>query len=300
MRYVISLIIFLLLSFNLEAQNLQNGKRLYEGACLPCHGVEGDGQGPAAKELNPKPKDFTAGWYKFRSTLHGQMPTDEDIAKTITRGVPRTSMPPYEQIFNEDEILDMVEYIKTYTDRFERWGTGDPIQIPIEIQKTAETITEGKKVYMALRCWECHGPDGKGKGPISSQLKDDMDNPIKAFDFTRGSFKAGSTNSEIYLTFNAGLSGTPMGMYYDRFLYTKKDFKDLSFFEKHLSEKQLKDLNTYIAHLPSKNEVDALNSEDREELINSRRWALVHFVKSLSRKKGWFYKLFLEDVEVTK
>jgi mono/diheme cytochrome c family protein len=294
-------LLFFLLSSSITAQpSLQNGKRLYEGACLPCHGADGDGNGLAAKGLNPKPKDLTTGWYKFRSTPHGQMPTDEDILKTISQGVPRTTMPAFEQIFDEDEILDIVEYLKTFTDRFERWGPGDPIQIPTEIPLTPETVAEGKRVYQALRCWECHGQNGRGKGPISSELKDDMDNPIKAFDFTVGKYKAGSTNREIYKTFNTGLSGTPMGTYLDAFLFTKEDFKNMSPYEKYLSEAQLNDLLAYISTLPAKEEVEALRQEEREELANGRRWALVHFVKSLSRKRGWFHKLFVEDVEVTK
>ncbi len=303
MRYFNSIVVLLIWSvfFDINAQvNPQNGKNLYEGACLPCHGVEGDGSGPAAEALNPKPKDLTTGWYKFRSTPHGQMPTDEDIVETISKGVPGTTMPSFERIFDESEILDIVEYIKKFTDRFERWGPGDPIEIPSEIPVTAESIAEGKKVYYALKCWECHGTDGKGKGPLSKKLKDDMDNPIEAFDFTGGVFKAGSTNSEIYKTFNTGLSGTPMGTYYDRILYTKEDFNDLTPYEKYFTDKQMEDFLPYISSLPAKKDLESLTQKEREELANRRRWALVHFVKSLTRKRGWFYKLFLEDVEVTK
>jgi cytochrome c oxidase cbb3-type subunit 2 len=301
MRYLSPFIILLILSFHIEAQdNLQNGKRLYEGACLPCHGTEGDGNGPGAAGLNSQAKDFTTGWYKFRSTPHGQMPSDDDIARTISRGVPRTTMPAFEKILHEDEILDIVQYLKTFSDRFERWGTGDPIEIPPEIPMTNETIAEGQRVYQALKCWECHGLNGKGKGPLSSQLKDENDNPIKAFDFTSGLYKGGSTSREIYKTFNTGLSGTPMGTYFDAFLYTQEDFEDLSAYEKYFSETQLNDFRAYITTLPTRTEMDSLTPPKREELANRRRWSLVHFVKSLIRPKGWFYKLFFEDIEVTK
>lgn len=296
---VMTLILFVFFSIHAQV-NPGNGKYLYEGACLPCHGAEGDGSGPAAKGLNPKPKDLTTGWYKFRSTPHGQMPTDDDIVKTISKGVPGTTMPSFERIFDESEILDIVEYLKKFTDRFERWGPGDPIDIPSETPVSAESIAEGKKVYYALKCWECHGIDGKGKGPLSKKLKDDMDNPIKAFDFTGGVFKAGSTESEIYKTFNTGLSGTPMGTYSDRILFAKEDFNDLSPYKEYFTDKQMEDFLSYVSTLPAKNDLESLSQNEREELANIRRWDLVHFVKSLTRKRGWFYKLFFEDVEVTK
>jgi mono/diheme cytochrome c family protein len=303
MRYLKTIVVLLILFvfFNINAQvNPENGKYLYEGACLPCHGVEGDGSGPAAKGLNPKPKDLTTGWYKFRSTPHGQMPTDEDIVRTISKGIPGTTMPSFKRIFDENEILDIVQYIKRFSDRFERWGPGDPIEIPSEIPMTTESIAQGKNVYRAIKCWECHGVNGKGKGPLSKKLKDDMDNSIKAFDFTVGVFKAGSSDSEIYKTFNTGFSGTPMGTYYDRILFAKEDFKDLTPYEKYFTDKQMEDFLSYVSTLPTKKDLALLTQNEREELASRRRWALVHFVKSLTRKKGWFYKLFFEDVEVTK
>lgn len=301
MRYLAMAVILLLLSFGITAQdNLQKGQQLYEGACLPCHGVEGEGNGPAAPALNPKPKDFTSGWYEFRSTPHGQMPTDEDIARSISRGIPRTRMPAFGGIFSEDEILDIVQYIKSFSDRFERWGSGESIEIPPEIPLTAESVAEGKQVYQVLKCWECHGFNGRGKGPLSSQLKDEKENPIKAFDFTLGIYKGGSTNQDIYRTLNTGLSGTPMGTYQDAFLYTRENFEDLSAYEKYFSEAQMQALRDYISSLPTNKEVQALSEKERTELVNRRRWALVHYVKSLTRKKGWFYKLFKEDLEATR
>src|SRR4051812_9412553 len=61
---------------------------LYQARCAVCHGVAGQGDGPAAALLTPAPRDFTTGVYKFRSTPSGTLPTEADVLRTITRGLP--------------------------------------------------------------------------------------------------------------------------------------------------------------------------------------------------------------------
>ena len=51
-----------------------------------CHGVTGDGQGPAAQYLNPPPRDYRLGQFKFTSTPRGSKPRREDLARIIRRG----------------------------------------------------------------------------------------------------------------------------------------------------------------------------------------------------------------------
>src|SRR5579871_3796418 len=48
---------------------LQEGRNLYMRHCLHCHGVSGDGDGPTAQYLNPRPRDYRQGVFKFTSTL---------------------------------------------------------------------------------------------------------------------------------------------------------------------------------------------------------------------------------------
>ena len=69
---------------------MERGRKLYFRACAPCHGVQGDGNGPAARGFDPAPRNFRRGAYKFRTTVSGALPLDEDMERTIREGVPGT------------------------------------------------------------------------------------------------------------------------------------------------------------------------------------------------------------------
>src|SRR2546423_13932599 len=65
---------------------------VYNHACSWCHGKDGRGDGPAAFSINKyrltRPRDFTRGRFKLRSTPSGQLPTDDDLLRTVERGLP--------------------------------------------------------------------------------------------------------------------------------------------------------------------------------------------------------------------
>ena len=48
-----------------------NHTGLYREHCAHCHGISGDGAGPTARTLNPYPRDFRLGKFKFKSTPAG-------------------------------------------------------------------------------------------------------------------------------------------------------------------------------------------------------------------------------------
>jgi mono/diheme cytochrome c family protein len=66
---------------------------LYRKHCAQCHGITGDGLGPSSALLNPYPRDFRRGSFKFKSTTQGAKPTLEDLVRTIEHGLAGTSMP---------------------------------------------------------------------------------------------------------------------------------------------------------------------------------------------------------------
>ncbi|MEE8191053.1 MAG: cytochrome c, partial [Candidatus Scalindua sediminis] len=93
------------------------GKKIYEKRCYYCHGVKGDGNGPAAPRLDPKPRNFTRNEYKIRSTELGTLPTDEDLFRIITSGVEGTAMPFWSTLSSE-ERWQVIYYVKTFYEGF--------------------------------------------------------------------------------------------------------------------------------------------------------------------------------------
>ena len=196
----------------------QNAKSDYRRYCAGCHGELGDGNGENAVWLDPKPRDFTMAIFKCRSTLTGMLPTDEDLYKTIGRGLTNSNMPIW-NTFTRQQRADLVAYIKRFSPRWEKEKPADPIKIPAEPPVTIDSISHGKALFTKLECWKCHGPEGKGDGPSASTLTDSKDNPIRPYNFAAGKddsrFKCGSTNSDIYKIFMTGVDGTPMPSFAD-------------------------------------------------------------------------------------
>jgi mono/diheme cytochrome c family protein len=90
----------------------QGGKHgLYRRHCVHCHGISGDGYGPTAAILNPYPRDYRSGIYKFKSTYSAARPTNQDLRRIIHEGIPGTAMPSF-ALLPPDEIAALVEYVK--------------------------------------------------------------------------------------------------------------------------------------------------------------------------------------------
>ena len=84
---------------------------LYREHCVQCHGISGDGKGPTAAFVNPYPRDFRAGKFKFKATPLRQPPTDADLVHVIRNGIPGTSMPAFKTL-SVAEIASLVDYVK--------------------------------------------------------------------------------------------------------------------------------------------------------------------------------------------
>jgi mono/diheme cytochrome c family protein len=84
---------------------------LYRRHCVHCHGVNGDGQGPTARFLNPYPRDYREAVYKFKSTYNPARPTDDDLHRVLVNGVPGTAMPSF-SLLPQSEVAALVEYVK--------------------------------------------------------------------------------------------------------------------------------------------------------------------------------------------
>lgn len=200
-----------------QAELLKQGRELYVQNCAGCHGLKGDGHGPAARWLNPKPRDFRDGVYKFRSTPAGALPTDGDLMRTLTAGVIGTSMPSWHLVPDRHRYA-LVQYIKTFSASFEDVSMSEPpihLSPPPEDLMSPQRVYEGRLVYEKMACNQCHGDTGLGDGPSANALDDQWGFRLKPANFVHGKLRGGDTPVDIYRTFTTGLNGTPMPAYRD-------------------------------------------------------------------------------------
>src|SRR5262249_31498476 len=158
------------------------GQRVYQEQCAICHGDNGDGRGHAAQHFATPPRDFTSGRYKIRSTASGQLPTDEDLARTIVRGLPGTGMVPQDHL-SGSEVRAVIAFTKPLAPRVAAGPPPAPLPLPPEPPPSDDSVTRGRKVYAKGDCAECHGREGRGDGPSAKDLK------VKPADLTKRPFK---------------------------------------------------------------------------------------------------------------
>jgi len=197
-----------------EAQR-QAGKALYDQDCAQCHGETGNGQGIATPRVLPKPRDFTSGKFKVRTTPSGSLPTDADVARSIRRGFPYTSMPAWPS-FTDAEVQSLVYYVKSFApDAFSNAERHkEPYEIPDPPTYTEDSVAKGRELYVQNGCVQCHGELGRGDGPSAPTLEDDWGNALKPADLTLPwTFRGGPTRQDVFRTFTTGLNGTPMPAY---------------------------------------------------------------------------------------
>jgi mono/diheme cytochrome c family protein len=211
------------------------GRELYANYCAGCHGENGDGNGPAARFLDPKPRDF--GEAKFRIiTTTNQIPSDADLKRVVTNGMPGSAMFPFGHLDDADvtalvgevrrlvrlgveerlrksaadsgDALDekeMAELINTGTQ------PGDPVPVPDKLpEMTAESVRRGAELFRntTAACAACHGEKGKGDGV--QEQRNDNGMPTRPRDLTRGIFKGGRDPRQLYARIVRGLPGSPM------------------------------------------------------------------------------------------
>lgn len=83
---------------------------LYRRHCVHCHGISGDGRGPTAQFLDPYPRDYRKGVFKFKSTFNAEKPTRDDLVRVLHNGIPGTSMPSF-SLLPQPEVESLVEYV---------------------------------------------------------------------------------------------------------------------------------------------------------------------------------------------
>jgi mono/diheme cytochrome c family protein len=194
----------------------ESGKNLYLKYCSQCHGEKGDGTGYATPHLVPRPREFTLGKFKVRTTPNGALPMHQDLVDIIRRGMPYTSMPAWPD-FTEQQVSDLAYFIKTFYADFANAETvPEPVELPGAPGVSDESIELGRKLYVDTGCVKCHGNLGRGDGPSASTLTDDAGRPIRAANLAQSwTFRGGASRQDIFRTMSTGFNGTPMPSFSD-------------------------------------------------------------------------------------
>jgi mono/diheme cytochrome c family protein len=177
---------------------LAHGAKVFQTHCAGCHGATGDGNGVAAAFLQPKPRDYRPGIFKFTSTPYGAKPNRPDLIRTVRRGAKGTSMPAFPFLSDQD-VEAVVDYVRLLAYRGEleqkvgqiaavelgpeddllitdfadmlssideQWKlAAEQVVMPLSPQPVYgdETIAKGREAFITRGCSKCHGEDGKGQ-----------------------------------------------------------------------------------------------------------------------------------------
>jgi len=136
-----------------------SGEGLYRQHCVHCHGINGDGKGPTASFLNPYPRDFTMGKFKFNSTAIGEPSTDDDLHRILMNGINGTAMPSF-ALLDKGEVEALVDYVKYLSVR------GQMERLLVE--KATEYSGEDDETIPIDPAELIGGPDDDGLGAIVS------------------------------------------------------------------------------------------------------------------------------------
>ncbi len=192
------------------------GRKTYEKECRACHGKDGNGEGEAAYLLYPRPRDFTRGQFRLVSTWDN-VPTDEDLFRTISRGMPGSAMPSWSHL-PERTRWGLVHYVKSFSQRpltippsREPDGDGNDasgvVSVPKEPPYTKEAEARARHTFVKS-CAPCHGPTGKGDG--QQKQTDSKGFATRPRDLTLGVYKGSPDPASVYCRIVAGMPGSPM------------------------------------------------------------------------------------------
>ena len=170
--WLVSVCAAMMLATDTYAQDEPNaliGSHLYRSYCLVCHGVDGKGAGPIAKNLNLEPADLSSEQYRTRKV--------EDLAAIIGdyRGRAGAGMPSWGAVLSREELLDIAAYIPKIIEKDLRF-TGD---------------TRRGRVIFKRACVACHGQIGTGRGLLAHLIQ------IPMMDFTKSENMKKMTDEDL-------------------------------------------------------------------------------------------------------
>lgn len=210
---------------------VDRGAALYARHCAVCHGQDGNAETPVAALLLPRPAAFRDGLFKLVSTTNG-MPTDDDLVRTLRRGMPGSTMMSWGWM-PDDDLRALAREVRRIAVRGRTdsiWRTAAIAQRPLTLEQAAaeaerqlqpgpevETgalaaatdanATEGERLF-ARHCACCHGPDGRGLPATRDWPTDGT--WLLPRDFTSGYLRGEPSHRGLALRIRAGMPGAHM------------------------------------------------------------------------------------------
>jgi mono/diheme cytochrome c family protein len=190
---------------------LRDSAELYRQECLHCHGVEGGGDGPTSGPaerpfLDPRPRDYRLGIFKFTSVKDKARPRREDLYHVLDQGVYGTAMPSFRRFsvserwglvdyvrllamrgeverrlvneYVEEESLSQEVQLEIFKEIWDKWGEAESKVVAFEGEipvPTPAMLARGKELFHDAQkgnCASCHGEAGLGDGPAAFKIDD--------------------------------------------------------------------------------------------------------------------------------
>jgi len=195
---------------------LAEGRKLYANNCAPCHGDTGRGDGEASYLLYPRPRDFVTGRFRFVSTWEGA-PTDADIYRSISRGMPGSAMPAWAHL-SERQRWALVHVVKAFAEKPTTVAPASPpkgegekgtglVEVPPEPPYDDAAKARARELFVEA-CAACHGKEARGDA--MDPKTDEQGYPIRPRDLNTGIFKGSPDPEHLYRRILIGIPGTPM------------------------------------------------------------------------------------------
>jgi len=176
--------------------SLAESAQLFRRQCVHCHGASGAGDGSTARFLNPLPRDYRPGIFKFTALNNKARPRNADIYRVLTEGIYTTKMPSFRRFsdarlhglvdyvtllskrgetelllisdYDEDEGLAYEKIKENYEFVFDRWDESADEVIVYEGEvphSTPARVAHGRELFTdpkQANCVQCHGEHGRG------------------------------------------------------------------------------------------------------------------------------------------
>lgn len=127
--------------------SMRESAEMYRAQCLHCHGVDGGGNGPTGEFLEPRPRDYRLGKFKWIAVENGKRPRRQDLVNILMQGAYTTAMPNFAR-FSSGQLHGLVDYVRLLAMRGEtesrlvlEMGDSDSGDLPLDtIQSTYSDV----------------------------------------------------------------------------------------------------------------------------------------------------------------